>query len=51
MQLAIEHFFDDVEKYGDKQTKNVLKRKITEITEGNSYDGNFYQQKNLNYIK
>ena len=51
MQKAIENFFDNVEKYGDKQTKNVLKRKVTEITEGNSAEGNAYQRKNIDYIR
>ena len=51
MKIAISNFFDDMEKYGDKQTKEVLKSKLSEII-GETYDhGGVYQQQNLHYIK
>ena len=51
MKVAISNFFDDMEKYGDKQTKEVLKNKLSEII-GETYEhGGVYQQQNLQYIK
>lgn len=47
MKAAISNFFDDMEKYGDKQTKEVLKSKLSEII-GETYEhGGVYQQQNL----
>ena len=42
MKEAISKFFDDMEKYGDKQTKEVLQTKLSEIMMDTYEDGGVY---------